>query len=116
MPLTNVDIHVVSKSGGEQIVKTDSDGHYTVELKGAATETSMIFVRGHIALRRVQLSTKQDDSPSRAPRERTVTFRASPIYHWMRNALGWWLGVDLAAVVARWRAENKAKVAKAPKP
>jgi len=46
-PLANVDIHVVSKSGGEQIVKTDRDGHYTVELKGTATETSMIFVRGH---------------------------------------------------------------------
>ena len=46
-PLASVEIHVVSKSGGEQIVRTDSDGHYTVELRGAATETSMIFVRGH---------------------------------------------------------------------
>jgi hypothetical protein len=46
-PLAKLEIHVVSKSGGEQIVKTDSDGNYKVELKGAPTETSMIFVRGH---------------------------------------------------------------------
>lgn len=46
-PLVNVEIHVVSKSGGEQVVKTDKDGRYTVTLKGAPNETSMIFVRGH---------------------------------------------------------------------
>lgn len=46
-PLRHVEIHVVSKSGGEQIVKTDADGNYKVVLKGAQTETSMIFVRGH---------------------------------------------------------------------
>ncbi|MFT3697794.1 MAG: hypothetical protein QM831_31935 [Kofleriaceae bacterium] len=46
-PLANVEIHVVSKSGGEQIVRADKDGKYTVTLKGAPTETSMIFVRGH---------------------------------------------------------------------
>ena len=46
-PLRHVEVHVVSKSGGEQIVKTDNDGNYKVVLKGAPTETSMIFVRGH---------------------------------------------------------------------
>jgi hypothetical protein len=46
-PLRHVEIHVVSRSGGEQIVKTDDDGNYKVVLKGAPTETSMIFVRGH---------------------------------------------------------------------
>jgi hypothetical protein len=46
-PLRRVEIHVVSRSGGEQIVKTDDDGNYKVVLKGAPTETSMIFVRGH---------------------------------------------------------------------
>lgn len=46
-PLRRIEIHVVSKSGGEQIFKTDDDGNYKVVLKGAAGETSMIFVRGH---------------------------------------------------------------------
>jgi hypothetical protein len=46
-PLRHVEIHVVSKSGGEQIVTTDDDGTYKVVLKGAPKETSMIFVRGH---------------------------------------------------------------------
>jgi len=46
-PLAKVEIHVVSKTGGEQIVKTDSDGRYAVTLKGGPNETSMIFVRGH---------------------------------------------------------------------
>ena len=46
-PLRRVEIHVVSKSGGEQIFKTDDDGNYKVVLKGAMGETSMIFVRGH---------------------------------------------------------------------
>ncbi len=46
-PLAKVEIHVVSKSAGEQVVKTDTDGHYTVVLKGGSHETSMIFVRGH---------------------------------------------------------------------
>jgi hypothetical protein len=46
-PLAQVEIHVVSKSGNEQIVKTDKDGNYKVELRGATNETSMIFVRGH---------------------------------------------------------------------
>lgn len=46
-PLRKVEIHVTSKSGGEQIVKTDNDGNYKVVLKAAANETSMIFVRGH---------------------------------------------------------------------
>ncbi len=45
-PLKRVEIHVVSKAG-EQIVRTDDDGKYTVQLTGAADETSMIFVRGH---------------------------------------------------------------------
>jgi len=46
-PLRHVEIHVVSRSGGEQIMKTDDDGNYKVTLKGAPTETSRIFVRGH---------------------------------------------------------------------
>ena len=46
-PLSHVEIHVVSKNWGEQIVKTDDDGNYKVVLKGASTDTSMIFVRGH---------------------------------------------------------------------
>jgi hypothetical protein len=47
-PLVNVEIHVVSKSGGEQIYKTDKQGNYKVVLKGAQSEESMIFVRGHL--------------------------------------------------------------------
>ena len=46
-PLGHIEVHVVSKNWGEQIVKTDADGNYVVVLKGASTETSMIFVRGH---------------------------------------------------------------------
>jgi hypothetical protein len=46
-PLRQIEVHVVSKNWGEQIVKTDDDGNYKVVLKGASTETSMIFIRGH---------------------------------------------------------------------
>jgi hypothetical protein len=46
-PMRAIEVHVVSKTGGEQIVKTGADGAFRVQLKGTPGETSMIFVRGH---------------------------------------------------------------------
>ncbi|HEY4242360.1 MAG TPA: carboxypeptidase-like regulatory domain-containing protein [Kofleriaceae bacterium] len=38
------EVHVVSRSGGEQIVKTDPRGNYRVTLRAAPGEPSMVFV------------------------------------------------------------------------
>jgi hypothetical protein len=46
-PLGGVEVHVISKSGGERVVTADKDGNYAIVLTGAPSETSMIFVRGH---------------------------------------------------------------------
>ena len=44
-PLRDVAVHVVSKSGGEQIVRSNRAGAFSVVLNGKAGEASLVFVR-----------------------------------------------------------------------
>jgi hypothetical protein len=43
-PIHDLEVHVVSRTGGEQIVKTNRDGTFELQLRGVAREPSIVFV------------------------------------------------------------------------